>query len=170
VDPALSSLLLDLTNIPDEEAEQIVFDKYAVLYLDSGAPPRRIGIRKTHDGSDCIFTESRFDHAFYFKGRFTKNIFSKVRGERVAWIGPVIAGLMEKTECWVVPPKDGFREGKMRLWNRLYLLREESYVIWLEPGRGNKWWFSSAYVAGYGDIRRYCSAGTLIWTKKISRD
>jgi len=170
VDPALSSLLLDLTNIPDEEAEQLVFDKYVDLYLDAGTHPRRIGIRKTHDGLDCLFTESRFTHAFYFRGRLKKNIFSKVRGARVAWPAPVIAGLIDKTECWLVPPKDRFREAQTRLWNRLYLLRQMSYVVWLEPGKANKWWFSSAYVAGRGVLRRYCNAGSLIWAKKISRD
>jgi len=171
VDTALASLLLELTDLSDEEAEQLVFDKYAELYLDSGTLPRRIGIRKTHDGLDCLFTESRFDHAFYFGGWLKKSIFSKVRGVRVAWIGPVIAGLIEKTECWLIPPKDRFRGGQTMLWNRLYLLRQESYVVWLEPGKSNKWWFSSAYVAGRGDLRRYCNAGSLIWVQKnISRD
>lgn len=170
MDLALASLLLDLSNLSDEQAEQLVLDKYVDLYLDSGTPPRRIGIRKTHDGSDCLFTESRFTHAFYFRGRLKKNIFSKVRGARVAWIAPIIAGLIDKTECWLVPPKNRSREAQARLWNRLYLLRQMSYVIWLEPGKGNKWWFSSAYVAGRGDVRRYCNAGSLIWAQKTSRD
>lgn len=166
MDPTLASLLVDLSGFSDTDAENCVFNKYVHLYLDHGIPPRRVGIRKTHDGLDCMFTESRFAHAFYFEGRFRKNIFSKVRGARIAWIGPVIAGLIEKTECWLIPPKDRFQEGQTRPWNRLYLLRQGSYVVWLEPGKSNKWWFSSAYVAGYGDIRRYCSAGTLIWIKK----
>lgn len=166
MNPTVASLLLDLTDLSDGEAEQLVFDRYVDLYLDSGTPPRRIGIRKTHDGLDCLFTESRFGHAFYFRGRVKKDIFSKVRGARVAWIGPIIAGLIHKTECWLIPPKDRFRAGQTSLWNRLYFLRQKSYVVWLEPGKGNKWWFSSAYVAGRGDIRRYCNAGSLIWAQK----
>jgi len=166
VNPILASLLLDLSDLSDAEAEQLVFDKYVDLYLNRGIAPRRTGIRKTHDGSDCMFTESRFYHAFFCKEWYTKDKFSRLRGARVAWIDPLIAGNLKKTECWLVPPKDNSRRGQMRRFNRLYLLREESFVVWIEPGIANKWWFSSAYVAGRGDIRRYCNMGTLTWAQK----
>jgi len=166
VHPSLTSLLVDLSGFSDIDAKKCIFEKYVQLYLDRGIPPRRIGISKTHDGLDCMFTESRFSHAFYFSGRLKKNIFSRIRGARVAWISPVIAGLIDETECWLVPPKVRAQEGQTRLRNRLYLVRQESYVVWLEPGEGNKWWFSSAYIAGRGDLRRYCNAGTLIWVQK----
>lgn len=170
MNPTLASLLLDLHDLSDEEAEDLVFDKYVDLYLDRGTPPRRTGIRETHNSSHCMFTESRFNHAFFCKERYAKDKFSRLRGARVAWIGPLIAGVFAKMECWLVPPKDAFRQDQMRRFNRLYLLREESFVVWLEPGKGKNWWFSSAYVAGRGDIRRYCNAGTLIWAQRISRD
>jgi len=166
LDKILASLLLDLTDLSDKDAEQLVFENYSDLYLDSGTIPRRIGVRKTHDDEECIFTESRFVHAFFFKERYAKDKFSKARGARVKWIGQIIAGAVQGTECWRIPPKGDFRRLAERQSNRLYLLRDESYVVWLEPGKGSRWWFSSAYVAGYGDIRRYCESGTQIWLKK----
>lgn len=105
MNPNISCLLLDLTSISDKEAEQIVFDKYIALYLDRGVPPRRIGTKKTHDGLDCVFTESRFKHAFFRKEHYSKDKFDKLRGARIAWIEHLIAGKIQKTECWVVPPK-----------------------------------------------------------------
>jgi len=170
LNPILHSMFLDLRGLSEIEAEQVVFDKYVELYLDHGVPPRTMGVRKTHDGSDCLFTESRFGHAFFSKERYTKEKFDRLRGARVAWIGPVISGKIEGTECWLVPPKGITRQDLARHCNRLYLVRDESFVVWLEPGKINKWWFSTTYVAGRGDIRRYCNAGTLVWAQKTSRD
>ena len=166
MNPILQSQLLDLCGFSETEAEKVVFDRYVELYLDRGALPRRMGVRKTHDGSDCLFTESRFGHAFFSKERYIKDKFDRLRGARVAWIGPVITGKIEGTECWLVPPKDATSRELTRRCNRLYLVRDESFVVWLEPGQVNTWWFSTTYVAGRRDIRRYCNAGTLIWAQK----
>ena len=177
MDPLLASLLLDLTDLSDGDAKQLVFDKYVQLYLDSGSTPRRKGTRLTHDGSTCLFTESRFKHAFFCKGRLSKDKFDKFRGVCVAWIGQIIAGKIPKTQCWLVLPKYDLRRPPTLPWNRLYVLRKECFVVWLEPTMTNagdharssqsRWWFSSACPAGYGDIRRYCRHGVLIWQKNI---
>jgi len=79
----------------------------------------------------------------------------------VGWIGPAIAGEIQGSECWVIPPKGS--RGYTRPPNRFYLLPTEAYVVWLEPGRDDSWWFSSAYVAGGADIRRYCQDGRKLW-------
>ena len=170
MDENLAGLLIDLTDLSDKEAEWLVFEKYVELYLVRGMEPRRMGIRQTHDGTVAKFAESRFRHAFRTSSkavrRFGKDILVRSRGERVPWIGPVIAGKIAHTECWMVPQKDERQYRRRPLRNRLYLLRDECYVVWLEPTRDGGWWFSSAYVAGLGDIRRYCKAGYKLWEQK----
>ena len=171
MDARLASFLVDLSGLSDKDAEQLVFQKYVELYLDRGRPPRRIGIRKTHDGTNVKFGESRYDHAFYTfaestSRKYAKDKFDRLRGERVAWIGPVVAGEIEGTECWIGPPKNGRRDVRSRAPNRFYIVPSERYNVWLEPTRDGGWWFSSAYVAGFGDIRRYCRIGRQIWAQK----
>ncbi len=169
----LASLLIDLSEMSDEEADQFVFEKYVELYLDQRQEPRRIGVRQAHDGQEILFTESRYDHAFgtsreKTSRRYAKDKFDQLRGERVAWIAPVVAGRIDGTECWVIPPKDERRDKEGRILNqRLYLVRPERYVVWLEPSsRGDGWWFSTAYVAGFGDVRRWCQTGRKAWAHK----
>lgn len=176
MDERLASLLVDLSELSDEQAEELVFKRYGELYLDRGPEPRRMGVRKAHDGTDVVFTESRYVHAFgkpreRTTRQYAKDELDRLRGERVAWIGPIIAGEVKCTECWVIPPKNGGRDVRDRPPNRLYLVREERYVVWLEPSsKSEDWWFSSAYVVGQGDIRRYCRAGRQIWVHEKSRD
>jgi len=124
--PELSSMLLDIVDLSTKEAERLVFTAYINLYLDQDYAPRRKGIRETHDKQKALFAESRFRHAFYSKGKHTKDSFSYKRGERVAWIGKVISGEIDGCECWLIPPKG---ERQSRTPNRLYVLREESYVV-----------------------------------------
>ncbi len=173
MDNRLASLLIDLSAMSDEEADQFVFEKYIELYLDRGQESRRIGVRPAHDDTDVVFTESRYDHAFGTSREktsrpYAKDKFDRLRGERVAWIGPVIAGEIEDSECWVIPPKDERRDKKGRILNqRLYLVRPERYVVWLEPSsRRDGWWFSTAYLAGFGDVRRFCQTGRQAWAHK----
>jgi hypothetical protein len=175
MDEKLASLLIDLSSMTDEEADRHVFEKYVELYLDKGEAPRRMGVRRTHDGEDALFTESRYKHAFgtssdKVNSPYANDVFVRSRGERVAWIGPVIAGECEGTQCWLVPPKNGDRDARGRPPNRLYVVGDEAYVVWLEPRRQGGWWFSSAYVGRYADIRRYCRLGRQIWAHKKPRD
>ncbi|MCX5656339.1 MAG: hypothetical protein NTY65_17010 [Planctomycetota bacterium] len=165
----LAELFLDLSAFSDEEAEQVVFEKYAELYLDCETRTGWVGIRKTHDGQDVVFFEDRFVHAFYTSKektsrQYAKDRFERSRGERIAWIGPLVAGEIDGSECWLIPPKDGGRHLDDRPPNRFYLLRQEGYVVWLEPRKNGGWKFSSAYVAGH-NLERYCTEGRLFWKK-----
>jgi hypothetical protein len=170
----LSSLLLDLTGLSDHEAEDLTFQEYVELYLDKGVAPRRIGNINTHDGSYCTFTESRFEHAFFTSAyktirQFNKDQFDKRRAERIRWIGEIIRGNINGVEyCHIPDPRRCDSSGNT-LIQRLYVLWEENYLIWLEPSKTHGWWFSSAYIETKGkrrirDIIRGCVC------KKISRD
>ncbi|MFN0137418.1 MAG: hypothetical protein ACKVS9_15040 [Phycisphaerae bacterium] len=167
----MAALLVDLGAYSDEEADEYTFEQYRRLYLDRSTQRGLIGIRKAHDGSDVYFAESRYEHAFGTPSektsrRYAKDMFDRARGERVAWIGPVIAGNILGVECWSVPPKNGRRDIRGRQPNRLYLFDAECYVVWLEPRRDGGYWFATAYVAGFGDLRRYRRSGRLVWAQK----
>ena len=83
------------------------------------------------------------------------------------WIAPLIRGEVPGSECWEVPSPTGRR----RPPNRLYIIWDERYVVWLEPREKVGWKFSSAYEKTSGTIRDYCRGGGKIWTgKKAPRD
>ena len=128
----LASLLIDLSETSDEEANRLVFEKYVELYLDATTASCRVGVRETHDGEPVVFFEDRFDHAFFTSGQktsrpYAKDRFDRRRGERVAWIGPVIAGTIEGSACYLLPPKDGTRSSGQRP-DRAYIGIIESLV------------------------------------------
>jgi hypothetical protein len=169
MDDLFGELWLELGGLTEEEAVQETRREYERLYLDKGRPPKRLGIRNTHDSREVIFFEDRFKHAFFKSSHpisrsHLKDVFAWDRAERVRWIGPLIAGTLSDSECWLVPPKGNRRYHTRRLPNRLYILWRERYVVWLEPLRSGAWKFSSAYPAG-GDVRRYCQAGSTLWQK-----
>lgn len=167
MDERLASLLVDLSDMSDEEAEQAVLTMYGELYLTRGKSPKRTGAIHAHDEERVVFFEDRFDHAFAATVAWLKKgPFDRRRGERVAWIGTVVRGEIAGTECWLMPPEDRRPPPNDRLRRRLYIVREESYVVWLEPLRSGGWKFSSAYVAGHGDIRRYQRLGRRFWAQK----
>ena len=166
----LASLLIDLSETSDEEANRLVFEKYVELYLDATTASCRVGVRETHDGEPVVFFEDRFDHAFFTSGQktsrpYAKDRFDRRRGERVAWIGLVIAGAVEGTECYLLPPKGGARLPGQRE-NRVYIVYAEAYVVWLTSRVDGRWRFSTAYVAGYSDMRRYRREGRRLWAHK----
>jgi hypothetical protein len=47
---------------------------------------------------------------------------------------------------------------------RLYVYREECYVIWLEPVRGKSdgWWFSTTYIPFAYQLKKYIAAAILV--------
>jgi hypothetical protein len=169
MNPALAALILDLSGLSDQEAEDVVFQRYIDLYLDRQTHTGWVGIRKTHDGEDVVFFEDRFEHAFCTtkdrtSRQYAKDRFQRSRGERVAWIGPIVAGEIEGSECWLIPPKGAGYNPHSRPPNRFYIVRQEGYIVWLEPRKNGGWKFSTAYVAGH-DIERYCREGRLLWKK-----
>ncbi len=170
----LSSLLLDLTGLSDHEAEDLTFQEYERLYLDHETRKGMVGELKMHDGGSVTFSEWRFEHAFFTSAykttrQYNKAKFDRRRAERVRWIGEIIRGNIKDVEyCHIPDPKRYDRSGKIMM-QRLYVLWEENYLIWLEPSKAHGWWFSSAYIETKGksrirDIIRGCVC------KKISRD
>lgn len=167
----LASLLLDLTDLPDAEAEELTFREYSRLYLDHETRKGMVGELQTHDGGSVTFYEDRFDHAFFTTfdkvvRPHNKGLFDKTRAVRVRWIGEIIAGNIDGTECYHIP-SDTHSRFRSAIMKRLYVLPEERYIVWLEPLKKGGWKFSTAYLTGNRDIRRITEGGL---RKKISRD
>lgn len=176
MNPALSSLLLDLGGLSDEQAEQKTYQEYIRFYTNRRTHRGMIGVHKTHDEEDVIFFEDRFEHAFFSSAQgtyrqYAKDKFQRSRAIRVRWIGPVIQGCVEGTECWKIFSNQRYHSDAGKP-SRLYIVWHERYLVWLEPRKKGDWWFSSAYVAERG--RRYISRitqnGVCLWRKEIPRD
>ena len=175
MNPKLASLLLDLENLSEEEAEEKTYKEYIKLYTDHETHKGMVGVRKSHDGDDVLFYEWRFDHAFFESAyktsrQYNKGKFSQQRASRIRWIGEIIAGNIEGCECYEIPDFNR-RDATGRIMiKRLYMLMEERYLVWLEPHQKGGWWFSSAYIEtkGRNYIKRKIITGGM--RKKISRD
>lgn len=151
MNPDLSSLLLDLSGLNDSEAECITRQEYMRLYTDRDTRKGRIGVRKTHDGDDVLFSEWRFEHAFFesaFKTsrKYNKDKFSRFRASRVRWIGEIIRGNIHGCDCYDIPDSTRRDPAGRVMIKRLYVVWEELYLVWLEPHQRGGWWFSSAYI------------------------
>lgn len=165
----LTELLVDLENLSDDEAEERGRELYAELYLTKG----RVGELSLHKGGEVVFFEDRYEHAFRTSQNRIRNPYSKAkvareRIERIRWIKAILEGDVPNTECWLVPAQSG-----RRTRDRLYVVWENRYVIWLSSRDNGGWKFSSCYEATRQDIRRYTQQGTKIWTvpeKKKPRD
>lgn len=156
----LNSLLLDFSGKTLAEIEAIGRSEYEHLYITS----RNFGVHKAHDGEDVFFWKDRFEHAFFTSSNWAsfpdrKDKLDVDRIKRLKWIGPVVSGLVSGTICREVPGPTGRRHPP----NRLYLVTKGCYVVWLEPRMNGGWKFSSAYVARYDQLRRYCQGGKVIW-------
>ena len=178
MDSVLSSLLLDLNGLSDKDAEQKTFNEYVKLYLNKTTHKGRIGIHKTHDNKDVIFFEDRFDHAFFESAyktsrQYNKGKFDRKRAVRIRWIGEILAGNIDKCEGYHLP--SGRRDSSGTPFpQRLYVLWNENYVVWLEwLTKNNMWKFSSAYTASKGRpyIKSIVKTGVCFWQKNpvISR-
>lgn len=155
----LHTLLEDLSGLTDEGVAQRAETLFTELFLGSDT----VGVHPAHDGQPVYFWKDRFSHAFFTSGDWCRRPYSKEaidrdRVARIRWIKPILAGAVVGTGCWEIR-EPGERRGP----KRLYALIVEAYIIWLEPRRKGGWVFSSAYVAGYGQVRRYCSQGRKIW-------
>lgn len=123
----------------------------------------KVGSHATHDGQPVIFFRDRFEHAFFRSFNFVaakgrKNEIDQQRVERIMWIGELIKGAIPQSECLRIP-----NERAGRPCNRLYIIKSECYVVWLEPLKSGGWRFSSAYKPLAHQIKGYRKSGTLIW-------
>jgi hypothetical protein len=173
VNPALKALLLKLPGIPEEELIAYVRNEYIRMYTDADTPSGRRGELTIHDGQTVVFYEDRFEHAFFTSAhktsrKFNKDAFDWRRAARLPWIGEVLRGRVEQVAAWHLPTERKDPEGRP-LTQRLYVLWEECYVIWLEPLiREGKWKFSSAYVEPRGRpyLRTLTAGGLCFWRQK----
>jgi len=160
----LLALLVDLTGIDDNRAEEIGRDFYKKELLTSDC----VGLHDLHDGEKVLVHISRFDHAFFTTPRVygqaeRKIVLDRPRIARVRWIKLLISGQLDNSACWEVAA----RSGRPAFPNRLYVLYEPAYVVWLEP-RGQDdsavcWKFSSGYPANPKYLRDKTKGGTCIW-------
>jgi hypothetical protein len=158
---SLEDLLFDISDLSDEEA----FDEGRRIYEDeyAGADIH------LYNGDKVIFHKDRYDHAFMTsrdraRNPYSKKIIALDRIEKIRWIKEVLAGNVEGSQCWCVWPKEGNRRER----DRLMIVWDHRYVIWLNPRKDGGWRFSSAYQASAQDIRRYTQGGTKTWEKKIA--
>ena len=97
----LQSLLMNLNGLDDARVERLGRAEFRRLYVPNGGR----GTLRACDGSEVVFFEDRFDHAFFtttdrYRRPYAKNIVSRDRIARVAWIGPVLRGEAANTQCW----------------------------------------------------------------------
>ncbi|HEX8693167.1 MAG TPA: hypothetical protein VF746_12145 [Longimicrobium sp.] len=139
------------------------------LYESHCVRPARAGAVLTHDGAPVFIYPDDFDHAFFTAATrsrrgIAKDVVDPERIARARWIAPIVGGLVPGTKCYRVCEWGSFRKPPPE--KRLYVVRDERYVIWLLPrGRGG-FRFKTAYVTGHGDIERYIARQRLIWERR----
>jgi hypothetical protein len=164
----LGGLLEPLEGLSDEEIEERGERLYRELYLNRG----RVGVHRAHDGEVVLFHEDRFEHAFFGTQQWRwhperKETVDRERVRRIRWIGEVISGRVEGSECL----EGVWHLGREARRKRMYVVWDENYVVWLEPRRQGGWKFSTAYVASKELIRKYQGEGRMVsrW-RKTPRD
>ena len=155
----LNEITVDLNYLSDDEA----FDEGRSIYEDEyvGADI------KLYNDEKVIFHKDRYEHAFKTSPDRARNPYSKKkvardRIEKIHWIKEVLAGNVDSSECWHIWPKEGNRRNQ----DKLMVVWDFRYVIWLWPRKNGGWKFSSAYQASSQDIRRYIQGGRKKWEKK----
>jgi hypothetical protein len=160
----LRELLVAVDGIPPQQ----LIAQGKRLYDLHCVQPARLGAVLTHDGQPLFIYPDDFDHAFYTAATaarrgFAKDVIDPDRVARVRWIAPVVSGRIDGTACYRVCEWGSFRKPPPE--KRLYVVREERYVIWLLPrGRGG-FRFKTAYVTSYRDIDRYVARQRKIWER-----
>lgn len=153
---SLDDLLIDLSDVPEDELEHFARNLYRETYITSG----NYGLFKCHDGETVKFWDSRFDHAFYTPKNWQytteKQVLDKRRVERLKWIGALICGAAPNSACWLI---------EQNLTKRLYTVVPKGYLVWLELHREGFWTFSTAYTTDAGYIHRTTRGQKRIWKK-----
>lgn len=165
-DILLPPLLMPTDGLTDAELEALGRELHATYCV---APARAEQVT-THDGlSVRIYPdEEDFTHAFFTAASkhhrgWAKDVIDRLRVERARWIVPVIGGHVEGTACYRVVDYGASRKPPPE--KRLYVVRQERYVVWLLPRRDGGWRFKTAYVAGHDDINRYIKRQRKIWER-----
>ncbi len=152
----LIQLKEDFSGLDLAQAEHKGRELFRELYLDGEKP---FGIRRTHDQETVIFhlrAQFGFEHSFFTSSDlighpYRKDVLDLSRLERIRWIGPLIQGEIEGAEY---RRETFWRKGKP-FHKRLYLIREERYLVWLEPHMRGGWKFATAYVAKQSALDDY---------------
>lgn len=158
----LSELLSSIDGLDQEQLELLGRSLYAEHCVAAARGGRVI----THDGEPVWIYADDFDHAFFtaaskHRRGWAKDVVDPLRVARARWIVPVIGGHVQGTSCYRIVDFGAFKKPPPE--KRLYVLREERYVVWLLPrGRGG-WRFKTAYVTGHDDIDRYTRRQRRIW-------
>ena len=154
----LEALLLDLSGLTDEQAEELGRAEYQSLYARGFGKSSLIAF----DGTEVMFFDDRFDHAFFstpdrYRRPEAKTKLARDRVERIRWIGPLLQGRIPRTECWQALPAANSRI------NRLCLTAPELYTVWLEPLKDGRWKFSTAYLVLGEQMAEYKRNKKLVW-------
>jgi hypothetical protein len=112
--------------------------------------------------------DADFTHAFFTAGDkhrrgWAKDVIDARRVARTRWIVPVIGGLVDGTQCFRVLDYAAYRKPPPE--KRLYVVRDERYVVWLIRRGAGDFRFKTAYVTGHGDIERYIHRQRKIWKR-----
>jgi hypothetical protein len=155
----LSALLVDLTGLNDCQIENLGRREYGDLYL--GGSKR--GSLIAYDGSEVVFFEDRFDHAFFtttdrYLHQYAKNVIAADRVARIRWIGPMLRGEVPNTQCWESTRAAGTVNIK-----RICIASSELFVVWLEARRNGGWKFSTTYVARAAQASDYKYGKKCVW-------
>jgi len=155
----LDELHINLDDLNDSAVDSLGMN----LYREEFFSEKFVGVLDLHDGKKVVFFEDRYTHAFHtsedrIRKPYGKSKVAKERIARIKWIKPILKGEINGTECWQIWGHDNRQ--------RLYIVYNERYVIWLESRKDGNWKFSSAYVTGESDIKRYKAKGQKIWEIK----
>ena len=159
----LAKLLVSLSGLDGAAVELLARQLYGDIYLNKG----KVGEHRTHDNELLLFHADAFEHAFYTSSDQLcyperKDVLRHGSIERIHWIGHLVGGKVQGSACFGVPSPTG----RYRPPNRLYVVFETPYVVWLEPRKASGWKFKSAYPLSIEDIRKYSRGGHTIWKWK----
>lgn len=162
----LESLLCPVDGFSDEELERLARANYHGYCVE----PAKLGTVTTHDGVRVFMypDDETFTHAFFTAASrshrgWAKDLVDPRRVARIRWIVPVISGLVDGTECFRVVDYASYRKPAPE--QRLYVVRDERYVVWLIRRNAGNFRFRTAYVAGHADIDRYIERQRKIWER-----
>lgn len=162
----LASLLVPTDDLDEAELEAAAVSLYRRYCVE----PAASGTVTTHDGHRVfMFHDAEtVNHAFFtastrYRRGWAKDVIDPERVARVRWIVPVVSGAVEGTRCYRIVEYGAYKKPPPE--KRLYVVRQERYVVWLLPRLAGGYKFKTAYVTGHGDIERYIARQRKIWER-----